>query len=88
MDVNRQYGSADCGVFAFAYATALSLGENPEIYVFDQIKMQQHLISCLEARKLTMFPIKMSRRKKGNIKAIQTFQVYCSCRLPETKYNN
>ena len=39
------YGSADCGVFAIACATGLCLGENPEMYVFDQIKMQQHLIS-------------------------------------------
>ena len=42
------YESADCGVYAIACAIGLSLGENPEMYVFDRIKMQQHLTSCLE----------------------------------------
>ena len=44
------YESTDCGVFAIACATGLSLGENPEMYVIDRIKMQQHLISCLESK--------------------------------------
>ena len=40
MFIGSIYGSADHGVFAIAYGTALSLGKNPETYGFNQIRMQ------------------------------------------------
>ena len=62
MDVQMQSGTSDCGVFAIAFATALVLGSNPSELFFDQLKMRQHLLQCLEKRCITMFPIMRLRR--------------------------
>ena len=42
-----QYGSADCGLFAIAFATAIALGISPEYIHFQQGEMRQHLLTCL-----------------------------------------
>ena len=83
ISVPRQSGSADCGVYAIAYATALVLGVRPEMYSFDQPRMRQHLLQCIESGKMTMFPTKSQRRVKKMIKATEKIKVYCFCRLPE-----
>ena len=32
-NIKKQSGSSDCGLFAIAYATALALGERPELII-------------------------------------------------------
>ena len=39
MDVPKQSGASHCGVYTFAFATALAQGKHPECYVFTQHKM-------------------------------------------------
>ena len=56
--VNPQKGGIDCGIFSIAYAIELIAGNDPMNYEFDQGSMRQHLISCLEKRKLEPFPKK------------------------------
>ena len=59
-----QSGSYDCGLFAIAFATALALGEKPELFSFEQSKMRTHLRQCLEKGEMEMFPVSRKRRVK------------------------
>lgn len=81
-DVQMQSGTADCGMFAIAFATALIYGKQPGEFCFDQSRMRTHLMECLEARKISMFPVKRMRRTASKIKTSEQFKVYCICRMP------
>ena len=79
-----QSGSYDCGLFAIAFATALALGEKPELFSFEQLKMHTHLRQCLEKGEMEMFPVSRKRRmKKSLVKSTEEIPVYCKCRMPE-----
>ena len=52
----QQTGMKDCGVFAIAIATALANGLSPNTILFDQTKMQHHLIECFKRLCLETFP--------------------------------
>jgi len=58
VDVTMQNGSADCGLFAIAFATALINGCDPSQLFFDQAKMRHHLAKCIMAGKMSEFPVK------------------------------
>ena len=83
VNVQMQYGGADCGLFAIAFATALALGHAPEAFHFQQNSMRQHLRECLEHGVITMFPYDKTRRSNKKTKNVQRVMVYCTCRLPE-----
>ena len=51
-NVQMQSGQADCGLFAIAFATALSNGLHPGAYFFDQTLMRSHLLDCFEKGKI------------------------------------
>ena len=55
--MQKQKGHVDCGVFAITIATSFAYGIDPASCVFDQELMRLHLFQCLEAKKLTTFPI-------------------------------
>ena len=78
----QQDGTVDCGVFAIAFATDLCSGLEPVAAIYDQEKMRQHLLTCLQNRKLLPFP-RMKKAGKINSRVIKTISLYCSCRLPE-----
>ena len=50
-----QQGGVDCGLFAFAFAYELADGNDPSDVSFDQGKMCQHLVQCLEKGRLEAF---------------------------------
>ena len=79
MNVHRQVGGSDCGLFALAFATSLCNSDNPTRHLYTQDAMRGHLVTALETGK---FPITRSRR--FNLKPVKTekFDVYCSCRQP------
>ena len=83
IDMVIQNGTADCGLFALASATALANGEEPGSFVFDQEQMRPHLIRCLETGKAEQFPIKKSRRKPKKVKSTVKVPVFCTCRMPK-----
>ena len=56
VQVNRQMGGLDCGVFAVAISTALAFQQNPAVIKFDQPAMRPHLIACFEKRQFSPFP--------------------------------
>ena len=44
IDVQRQVGGSDCGLFAVAFATALCAGKDPFTCSFKQAQMRSHLL--------------------------------------------
>jgi hypothetical protein len=56
---HEQQGSADCGVFAIAYATEIAMGSDPEEVAdiwFRQGDMRSHLAAAFDAGHITRFP--------------------------------
>jgi hypothetical protein len=84
LNVQMQVGSADCGLFALAFTTAIVHGHDPTELYFDQWKMRSHLIDSLEKKEPVMFPlIKVQKRRKKILEEL-VIPVYCMCRLPDT----
>ena len=54
--VQQQPNGSDCDVFASAFATCLVHYQTPETLQFDRSIMRQHLLECLVAGKMTLFP--------------------------------
>ena len=52
----NQSNTADCGVFAIAYATAICYGQDPEKLLFNTSRMRNHLCNCLEDQNIWQFP--------------------------------
>lgn len=64
MNIQRQSGSNDCGLFAVANATLLSLGQNPGKYLVNQRLMRNHLYECFRGDKMRIFPWIKDRRDR------------------------
>ena len=45
MNMKKQQGSHDCGIYAIAYATDLVYGQDPASHQYQQEKMRPHLRS-------------------------------------------
>lgn len=56
VQVNRQRGGLDCGVFAVAISTSLTFQQNPAVIKFDQPAMRAHLVACFEKGQFSPFP--------------------------------
>ena len=83
VDVVRQSGINDCGVFAVAYATSLCFEVSLSNPFFQQKSMREHIYRCLGERKFTMSPISKYRRQMENkIKSQIDISIYCTCRMP------
>ena len=80
VDVQKQCGSG-CGVYAIAYATALSLGQDLGTLVFYQTEVRRHLFKMLKEKKLTLL------KKKWSVRVTEGYPilVYCSCRMPDDR---
>ena len=83
MNVARQKGSTDCGLYAVAILTCLAFGIDPTKLIFDQAALRPHLIQCLEKGVIDCFPVKQTRRTSSNVSTQLNCQIYCSCKLPE-----
>ena len=69
MNVSKQVGITDCGLYAIANLTALILGNvEPTSVVFDQRELRSHYLECLENQNVMDFPVLKHRR-------IQNFRV-------------
>ena len=82
VDVSRQLGSVDCGLFAIAMATDICNGINPASIDYIQDSMRSHLVTSFEKQYLGSFP---SFPHKGLRKQLFTLDVdlHCMCRQPE-----
>ena len=79
IDMHKQDGSNDCGIFSIAYSVALCLGEQPGPFLFHQKVMRKHLLECLHNQHFSMFP---KRRRAFKIVNSEKVKVYCNCRMP------
>ena len=80
MNVAKQTGSVDCGLFALATITCLALGNDPTTVVFDQKQLRHHLIKSMETNTISSFPVIKTRRPKSKVSKVQTCIIYCVCR--------
>lgn len=89
VDVQRQVGGLDCGLFAVAFATALCSGIDPFTCSFKQTEMRSHLLTCFESHQLSTFPAPDRPRRLAHCRVLSTKRVpvYCVCRLPWNKYD-
>ena len=83
VNVQKQCGAVDCGLYSIAFATALIFGQEPSKFHFDQTRMWSHLLECFNKGKISMFPVKRARRCTKKITRINLIEVYCICRLPK-----
>ena len=87
INIMPQPNSSDCGVFAIACATELTYGFDPAKCCWEVPLMRQHLLSCLEARKMSRFPVSKKRRIPlgRRVKYMTSEMIYCVCRMPNEK---
>lgn len=82
VEVQVQSGGSDCGLYSLAFAESLCSGDDPAEIQYNQHKFRQHLVKCLEERKIMSFP-KRARKKKCRIRNKTSFELFCVCRLPQ-----
>ena len=79
--VQQQNDGVSCGVFAIAFATAIAHGIDPTDVEFEPFSMRNHLIKCLNAKKMELFPTTPKRVRKSKGERIYV-ALYCHCRMP------
>ena len=77
-----QQGGVDCGLFAIAFAYELANGNDPSDVSFDQGKMRQHLVQCLEKGRLEAFPRQLNTAR-FNKRQTYDIGLFCYCSMPE-----
>ena len=55
VNVQKQNGISDCGLFALAYVVELCQGNNPAAMTFDQSSMRIHYDSCIANKQFKSF---------------------------------
>ena len=83
MNVAKQSGGVDCGLYTLANMTCLLLEYDPTTLIFDKDELLPHLVQVLQCSKITKFPVKLRRHPFSRVQKILTCKVYCYCRLPE-----
>ncbi|XP_014663455.1 PREDICTED: uncharacterized protein LOC106806115 [Priapulus caudatus] len=84
VEMHRQVGGSDCGVYAIASMVALCNSIEPSTIQWNQQMMRSHLVACFRDRKMEMFPIYRKRRVQKQVRHTWSTPVFCTCRLPDT----
>ena len=84
IDTIKQSGSSDCGVFAAAYATSLAFGHDPCAFVYHQCRMREHLLRCLQQKKMEPFEFSIHKNGENTHSSVQSVNVYCFCRCQDS----
>ena len=87
MNVQSQKSSSDCGIFAIANATELAYGRDPIHCQWKAEVLRRHLITCLEDKTITQFPLEKERRTtmSNRIHKSHEEDIHCTCRMPYDK---
>ena len=80
MNIQKQPNGSDCGLYAIANVVAVCLGKNP-CKIKTNSLMRSHFMSCLDHRKLTMFPT-ASEQCKVEDEVTKNYKIFCTCRMP------
>lgn len=83
-NVDKQMNGHDCGVYAIAFATSLCYGQDVMSIHYDNHKMRQHLVKCLEGAKMLPFPSTYEEKSIRFVKS-ETIDLFCHCRGPESE---
>ena len=85
VNVARQEGNTDCGLYAVAMMTSIAYKEDPVTVVYSQADLRIHLQQCFEQGFLEKFPIAKKRRIiiSRRITKEVVCNIYCTCQLPE-----
>ena len=78
VDVQRQNGGSDCGLFAICFVTALCGGQDPHLQTFEQTKMREHLKQCFVLNRLECYPESRRRRRLGQHRFVAKKQMTTS----------
>ena len=70
IDVQRQVGDKDCGLFALAFAFAICSGVSPYTLALHQPGLRLHLLECFEQMAIAPFPMKTKSRRVGSLKPL------------------
>ena len=63
MNVAKQKGSTDCGLYAIALLFSLAFGNDPTEYIFDQDALRLHLL-----KKGSLIVFQLSKTEEGPIR--------------------
>lgn len=80
--VQCQRGASDCGLFSIAFATTLCTGFDPAEIEYNQSLFRDHLMQCIQDRKITPFPCEMKKRQQSTRQEV--VKIHCQCRQPES----
>ena len=87
VEVSKQDGGNDCGLFACAFATSLLLGHNPISFDYTQQNLRKHFMRCIDLRSVVSFPSSFMKTRK--CKSAERFSVevetFCHCRLADVE---
>ena len=83
MDVGKQAGATNCGVYAIATLTCLAHGKDPCSIVFKKEDLRSHLQEILLTSQIKEFPSTQRRKRKSRILSTEVFEVHCICRMPD-----
>ena len=86
MDVLKQRGCVDCGLFALAFSTSLCIGEQPSEKRYSQKDLRAHLYSVFDSDSSSPQSFPSSNRQKvpaNLVKKTMVVPVFCHCHLPE-----
>ena len=89
VDVQRQVGGSDCGLFTLAFAVSLCMRKDPHTERYAQTEMRQQFARCFEEKEMTSLPNSNGRRRLERHRIIhrKKVDVFCICHLPWDKYN-
>ena len=79
VDVQKQDGGSDCGLFAIAFITSICNGQDPTVLRYNQSAMRSHLLQCIEQGHMTPFPSVPGRNPSKSTEDV--VPIYCLCRL-------
>ncbi|KAL5503163.1 hypothetical protein EMCRGX_G010071 [Ephydatia muelleri] len=86
MNISKQNGAVDCGLYAIAVLTSLAFGQDPTTLVYDQEAMRPHLITSFETKKIVPFPVLKHSRPANKVAKVEECILHCYCRMPDDGY--
>ena len=78
MNVAKQSGSVDRGLYTLANLTSFLLKTDPTIVIFDKDELRPHLVEMLECGKMSMFPVKLHRRQSAESRSFIPFRFFAT----------
>ena len=80
MNVHKQSGSDDCGLMTIAFVTCLLFEQDPVKVRFDQKRLRQHLLQCLNSGEMRPFPVLSYRSVRQQVLQRCKEDLHCTCR--------